>query len=103
MEEYIGRPEHDEFLKRMEEEHRRHNRRLEILETNTEQMHTLVSSVERLAVNMENMLREQEQQGKRLEALENRDGEKWREVTGYIATAIIGIVIGYIFNKFGIR
>lgn len=32
-------------------------------------------SIERLAVNMENMLKEQLQQGKRLEQLEARDGE----------------------------
>ena len=34
----------------------------------------------------------QEQQGKRLDVLENQDGEMWRKVTGYIFTAILGIV-----------
>lgn len=103
METPLTREEHEEVVKRLEAENHRQNRRIENLENNTEQMHTLITSVERLAVNMENMLREQEQQGKRLEILENRDGEKWRKVTGYIVTAIIGIVIGFIFNKFGIQ
>lgn len=40
-------------------------------------------------------------QGKRLEALEGRDGEKWRKVMGYIATAIVGIVLGYLFKRIG--
>lgn len=50
---------------------------------------------------MENMLKEQIDQGKRIEVLENRDGEMWRKVTGYIVTAIIGIVLGFIFNQIG--
>lgn len=101
MDEYITRPEHEEFCKRMEEEHRRQNRRIELLEQTTRQIGELVTSVERLAVSMENMAKEQEQQGKRLEDLEGRDGEMWRKITGYVLTAVVGIVIGYIFKQIG--
>ena len=41
------------------------------------------------------MLKEQQEQGKRLATLESRDGEMWRKVVAYIATAIVGIVIGF--------
>lgn len=101
VEDYIERKEHEEFCKRMEEEHRRQNRRIELLEETTHQISALTSSVEKLAVNMENMLKSQEQQGKRLEALESRDGEMWRKVVGYLVTAVVGIVIGYIFKQIG--
>ena len=50
---------------------------------------------------MKNMTNIQEQQGKRLDVLENQDGEMWRKVTGYIFTAILGIVIGFIFKQIG--
>lgn len=50
---------------------------------------------------MESMLKEQVQQGQRLEVLEKRDGEMWRKVVGYIITAVIGGIIGYIFNMIG--
>ena len=50
---------------------------------------------------MENMLKEQLQQGERLEVLESRDGEMWRKVVGHAVMAVIGIVIGYIFNRMG--
>jgi len=50
---------------------------------------------------MENMLKVQKQQGDRLETLEGRDGEMWRKVVGYIATAIIGIVVGFLFTQLG--
>lgn len=101
MDNCITRAEHEEFCKRMEEEDRRQNRRIELLEENTRQIGALASSVEKLATNMENMLKNQEVQDRRLEVLESRDGEKWRKVTGYIITVVIGIVIGYIFKQIG--
>lgn len=51
-----------------------------ILEDSVRQIGALATSVEKLAVSMQSMLKEQEKQGKRLEALEGRDGEKWRKV-----------------------
>lgn len=141
----ITRAEHEEFAKRQDEENHRQNKRIDTLEETVRQIGALATSVEKLAVSMENMVKEQEQQGKRLEtleeqssqmevmhnidlltssiekltlnmaniikeqenqkkridALEKRDGEMWRKVTGYIVTAIIGIVLGFIFKQFG--
>lgn len=108
MEDMISRREHEEFCRRMEtengrleDENARQNKRLEILENNTRQISVLASSVERLATNMENMLKSQEAQNERLKALEGRDGEMWRKVTGYVVTAVLGIVIGYVFKMIG--
>ena len=64
-------------------------------------MSALTTSVEKLATNIEGMVKEQEKQGKRLEVLESRDGEMWRKVVGYIITAVVGIIIGFIFTQFG--
>ena len=64
-------------------------------------MGALSTSVEKLALSMESMVKEQEKQGKRLEVLEGRDGEMWRKVVGYIITAVIGIVIGFVFHQVG--
>ena len=50
---------------------------------------------------MEHMLKEQIQQGERLEALESRDGEMWRKLVSYALTAVVGIAIGFIFNQIG--
>jgi len=43
----------------------------------------------------------QEQQGKRLTTLEGRDGEMWRKVVGHILTAIVSIIIGFLFAQIG--
>ena len=101
MEDYITRPEHDEFQKRIDEEHRRLNKRMDMAEGNIKEMNRLATSVEKLALNMENMLKEVEAQGRRLTVLEGRDGEMWRKAVGYLVTAVIGILVGYIFTRIG--
>ncbi len=98
----ITRAEHEEFRRRIEEENRRQDKRLELLESNTKQIGTLTTSVEKLALSIESMVKEQEEQGKRLVTLENRDGEMWRKVVGYALTAIISIIIGFIFAQIGL-
>ncbi len=96
--EFISRSEHDEFCRRLDSENARQNRRIELLEENIRELATLTTSVEKLAVNMESMLREQEEQGSRLKSLESRDGEKWRQVAGYTITAVISLLLGYLFT-----
>ena len=88
MEEPITRAEYEEYQKRIEDEDHRQNKRIEQLEENTKQINALTVSIEKLAQSVESMVKEQEQQGRRLQALESRDGEKWRKLMGYIATAL---------------
>lgn len=104
----ITRAEHEEFRRsintefvRLSDEDNRQNHRIEKLEETVKEISALASSTEKLAVNMENMLKVQQQQGERLETLEGRDGEMWRKVVGYIITTIAGIVVGFIFTHLG--
>ena len=101
-EEYLPRDLHDEYARRMEDEHRRINRRLEGLETAVDQINTLAISVHSLAESVERMCTEQERQGQRLSALEGRDGEKWRAIIKYVGTAIAGVLIGYVASRLGL-
>ena len=104
----ITRAEHEEFVRRMEAENKRladednrQNHRIDELEDTVRQIGALTTSVEKLAVSIESMVKEQEQQSDRLEAIEKRDGEMWRKVTGYIITAVAGIIVGFIFKQLG--
>lgn len=101
MDEFWSRNEQEQYAQRMEDEHKRQNHRIEELKKALEQNNKLIVSVEKLALNMENMQKEQKDQGERLEKLENRDGEMWRKVVGYVITAVIGIVVGFIFTQIG--
>lgn len=106
---FISRREHEAFAelmksenKRLEDENDRQNKRIGVLEDSVQEISKLAANTEKLAANMENMLKAQEQQGQRLEKLEARDGEMWRKVVGYIATAVVGIILGFIFTQIGI-
>lgn len=97
----IMRAEHEEFVRRMEEEHKRQNKRLDLLEKQTEQITDIAMSTKELAISVKHMAEEQREQGNRLEKLEGRDGEMWRKVVGYVITAVIGILIGFVFRQIG--
>lgn len=97
----ITRAEHEEFRRRLEEADQRQDKRITILEDSVKRIDAMTTSIEKLALNMENMLKEQLSQGKRLETLESRDGEMWRKVVGHVITAILGIVVGFIFTHIG--
>lgn len=99
----ITRTEHEEFRRRIEEENKRQDKRIALLEEQTREIGEQNASIERLAVNMEHMLTEQVAQGKRLEVLEKRDGEMWRKVTGYIITTIVGLALGLLATHIGLK
>ncbi len=86
----------------LKQENDRQNHRIDILEQNAKEISNLAASTEKLAANMENMLKVQEQQGKRLEQIEGRDGEKWRKAMTYIGTAILGAILAIVFAKIGL-
>ncbi len=95
----ISRAEHEEFARRMDDQERRQDKRLELLEGVVREIGDLTLSVHTLAKSMESMVKEQEQQGKRLQALESRDGEKWRKLMGYIATALTSGAVTLLLSR----
>ena len=108
--EYVRKDVHEEFVKRMEEEDNRQNHRLTKLELAIESISSIATSVERLATNMEHMVREQARQGEnlndqseRIRKLEDRDGEMWRKVVSHIVISAISIIIGYFACKLGLQ
>ena len=99
---FLPRREHEEFAKRMEEEHHRQNQRIRLLEENLNQIQSLTISVEKMAFSVESMAKELGTQGARLETLEARDGAMWRKAVSYALTAAIGIILGFLFKQIGI-
>ena len=95
----ITRAEHEEFRRRMEDEHKRMNHRLGDLEETVRQIGELTASVQSLAQSVEQMAQSQSRQETRLEELESRDGEMWRKVVGYVLTAVISVTVGFIFSR----
>lgn len=57
MENPITRAEHEEFRRRLEEENKRQDARIGILEDSVQQIGALATSVEKLALSMQSMLK----------------------------------------------
>lgn len=93
----------DEKLARLRDEDARLSKRVTALESDNKQINALTLNVQKLADNVEAMRQLQEDEGKRLKAIENRDGEMWRRMLSYAATAIVGLLIGFIFSQLGIE
>ena len=99
--EYVTIQFHNEYAQRMKDEDDRQNYRIKALEKAVAENSKLALSVERLALSVKSMVEEQKAQGERLETLESRDGEKWRNAARYVLTTILGIMVGYVFKQIG--
>lgn len=77
---YILRSEHNEFMKRMEDEHKRINHRLSKAEEIVEQIHEINKNIGTLASNMEYLLKEQLDHSKRLHKIENEPKTAWNSI-----------------------
>lgn len=98
MDDFLTRHEHSEFAKRIDEENERQNKRLTLLEQGQAQINELVSSVKVLAVNMDNMAKEQAKQGERLKEIEGKPAKRWDTVIACITTAIVTMVLNALVN-----
>ena len=94
--EYITRGEHQEFCERVDREDERQNRRLSELEQTVKQISELVTSVKVLAVNMENMSKEQAKMSERLTEIEQKPAKRWDAVIGALISGIVGLLIGLV-------
>ena len=90
---YLSRAEHEEFVKRMEDEHARTNERFAVYEKTTEQMQELINNMGIMATNMKYMIEEQRTQGERLKRLENVPLNSWNSIKTAVL-ASVGTAIG---------
>lgn len=118
--EYISTKQHQEFVERMKIEHQRlddenerQNERIKELENDTKQITNLTLSIQELASSVKTIAKETERLGvkmeegikshdDRLQKIENRDGEKWRDVVHYLITTVLAILIGLLSRQIGL-
>lgn len=102
MDGYLPLAVHNEYAKRMEEEHKRQNKRIGDLEEKVEDISELTSSVASLAHSVEQMAKAQEKQGKRLEALEQKPAKKWEAFVDKVIWAVAAALIAFILSYLGL-
>ena len=89
---FIGRHEHDEFARRIDEEEARQNKRISTLEEAVKNQNKMSLAVEKMAINMEQMLKELKKHGEELDELKNAPIKKWNTVVTAILSAIGGAI-----------
>lgn len=96
MSEYVTIEVHNEFAKRVDEENDRQNHRLAELESTVKEIQRLSIAVEKMAVSLQAMTKELEEQGDRLEKIEKEPADKWKtfmwELFKYILVAALAIL-----------
>ena len=99
---YLPLAVHQEYARRMEDEHKRQNQRILDLETKVEDIGSLTSSVASLAKSMEHMAKTQEKQGKRLEALEQKPAKRWESFADKVIWAVAAALIAFVLSYLGL-
>lgn len=97
----LTRAEHNEFAKRMEDEHNRQNKRISNLENTAEQNSKLIVSIEKIATNVENLQKQYVSLSDDVESIKNRDGDNWRKMLWFVGTTVLGIIIGFLLRQVG--
>ena len=109
----VTRAEHAEFQKQLDakfadlaHENNRQNHRLDALEGVVSRINelsisvsSLSTSVQQMANNINDICLDSKEVDGRLKVIENRDGERWRDVTNNIIVAAVMATIGYLAAK----
>lgn len=94
----MTRIEHIEFAKRVEAEENRQNHRIDVLEGTVKEFQRLAIGVEKLTVNLENMVKAQTDMNARLAKIEKEPADNWKllvsGIIGALAAAIGAAIVG---------
>lgn len=91
---YWTRHEQDLYAQRMEDEHKRVNKRVEVLEKNYEQLTELTMCVREQTMTINNMAQEVQRQGEQLGQITSEPARQWGRAKDKAIDAVVGMVIG---------
>lgn len=100
---YLPMAVHNEYARRMEDEHKRQNKRITDLEEKVEDIGTLTASVQSLAKSVEQMAKAQEKQGKRLETLEQKPAKRWESIVEKAILVLVTALVTFALAKLGLK
>ncbi len=102
MDDYVSRAEYDERQKRIDDEDRRQNHRIDKLEQISEQLTDMVATIKVMAASMQGMQEEQKAQGERLKKIEEEPGDRWDKLIETIITVVATAFVTWLIAKGGI-
>jgi predicted nucleic acid-binding Zn-ribbon protein len=88
-------------LTEVEERSKSNQHRLDELEKRQDNLDDLVSTVKVLAVREETVENDVKEIKEDVKSLASKPGQKWDKLTDLILSALVGIIIGFIFSQIG--
>lgn len=88
-------------LQKTEDRSVRNEGRIKKLETEHEVLHKLVTNVAVLAEQIKTMNTNVQNLAVDVEDIKTKPAKRWEGLVGSIVGAVVGILVGYIFTKFG--
>lgn len=98
MDDFLTKAEHSEFSKRLDKEAEIINTRITALEKAVVGITQITINVERLATSMEQVVKEIEKQGKRLDAIEDTPKKRWETIVAAIIAGLVGFALNGIIT-----
>lgn len=92
--EYWTYKEQEQYAQRMEDEHSRQNRRIEILEENYKQLTELTICVKEQTMTIDTMSKEIKRQGEQIGKIISEPSDQWQRIKDKSIDTIVGIVVG---------
>lgn len=81
-------------IDRLNDENVRQNHRIDTLEREIAEVRSIAVSVERLAINMDNMLSELKKQGEKIDKLEAEPADNWMLAKRAVISTVVGALAG---------
>lgn len=94
----LTRPEFDATIQRFEDEDRRQNKRLDMLEASLNKLNDLTVTVGRMAMSLETMTKQLERQAQQLTEIEKTPGNRWNTLIGALIGALAAAAVAYLLR-----
>ena len=101
--EYVSIELHREFAARIEDENKRQNKRIELLEESMKQIYTLNTYVQKIAAAMESLTKAVGQQNERLEAIEKKPAQNWDKLLWALGGVLISAIAAFVIKQIGLE
>lgn len=102
MDEYITRHEYMERIGRSDDKMHNLDRRLSKVEELSDKLTDMAITMKGMLTTLENMQKEQSEQGERLRKIEEEPADKWNKVVSTVITVLVTAALTWLISKGGI-
>lgn len=101
MDDMVTRAEHEEFARRMGDEHKRQSKRIEALERRQDDLDKIVSSMATMEERQSRMGEDIDEIKTDVRALTDKPGKRWEQLVATVISVIVGAVLGVLLAQLG--